>query len=124
MFTFKTKEEYVAYIKEWKSRYAHITHCIRIRRLYGKENMRIWSKAVLMSGARNSSDIAILKAFDIAKLLRTELSEHHKKLEATVNSPDFFEYSSEDATKALEELKLAKIEAQRQYSETKNYFVA
>lgn len=72
-----------------------------------------------MAGATHGYHQQIIKAFDILKDLQAKPSDHHKHLKAFVDSPEFVKDAgwngSKVATEMLEELKEAKLEANRQY---------
>jgi len=126
MFEFKTKEEYLEYRSEWKEKYARLSKSLRIYRQCCNANLTIWNKAMLMafgSGGRDYYE-KMSKAFDIHKVLLTEKTENHKKLESFIASNEYVKGSSADATAMLEELKEAKLESQRQYLEQKKMQVA
>jgi hypothetical protein len=125
MFTFKTKEEYLAYRSEWKEKYARVSKSIRYDRLLSKESSRRWNKAFKMSGATHAGDVKVLEAFKIVDKLRQEKpAPHVKKMEEFVSSDEYVSDGHDIAKQMLAELEEAKIEAQNQYQATKRQLVA
>jgi hypothetical protein len=113
-FTFTNKEEYLAYRQAWKAEYKELSNTIREIKWARKFMNKTCNKTIKeLGGNRNgkwceyynmvNKTLEEEKRFQsISKLVKHDLwSDKHKNI----------------ATQLLEELKLAKIEAQRQYQE-------
>jgi len=114
-FKFTNKEEYLAYRSAWKAEYKELSQTIRERKwLHGKYST-IANKAKLEVGMDYQN---INKYFNYIKMLSDE-DKTYSEIRAKQNWRISKEKLSATATKMLEELKLAKIEANRQYLEQK-----
>lgn len=117
---FKTKDEYLQYRKEWKAEYKQLTKDIRLLKVGKKDAQRgstCWRN-------KNALDEALMLTSKIVEeTYRWEPKERAKKLLEGKEYSWILWYSlptcQQNATRMLEELKLAKQEAQRQYEEQK-----
>ena len=121
MFTFKTKEEYLTYRSEWKKNYASLSQSIRIQRLFDKECGRNWNRALLLGFQVNGTYYdKIIATYKFQNEFATEpKSELYLKLKSYIDSSKFIKHTNDTAFNMLEELKMAKLESQRQYLEQK-----
>jgi hypothetical protein len=117
---FNTREEYVEAVKQWKIAYKQLSQQIRDGKAARVMWQKAWSKAEAHTQSGNYSEIY--------KLCRQYLSIDaryqalYDKYNPTKNQ--YWQYPhywtlKKDATKMLEERKLARVEAQRQYLEAK-----
>lgn len=108
---FTTKEEYLQYRKDWKEEYMALSQTISERKWLHSRYCSIANKANLEVGMSYQN---INKYFDYIKMLSEE-DVQYKEIRAKQNWRISKEKLSVTATKMLEELKLAKIEANKQY---------
>lgn len=114
-FTFTNKEEYLAYRSAWKAEYKALSQTIRERKWLQSRFSTIANKANLEIGMDYPN---INKYFDYIKMISDE-DKTYSEIRAKQNWRISKEKLSATATKILEELKLVKIEANRQYLEQK-----
>ena len=128
--TFTNKQEYLTYRSEWKARYKEVSQSIRdmkyIRTVYAQTCSRA-EKVLDKNGVKSNrySELWQLQSTMLKEL--PEKNPHYGKLfekykDKNGNVPWYYKIDEfrEDARKMLEELKLAKIEANRQYLVSKS----
>lgn len=108
---FTTKEEYLQYRKDWKEEYMALSQTIRERKWLHSRYCSIANKANLEVGMNYQN---INKYFNYIKMLSEE-DVQYKEIRAKQNWRISKETLSLNATIMLQELKDAKIEANRQY---------
>ncbi len=118
-FTFTNKEEYLAYRSAWKTEYKQLSQTIKERKWLHSKIASMANKANLEVGMDYPN---INKYFDYIKMLSDE-DKTYSEIRAKQNWKISKEKLSVTATKMLKELKLAKIEANRQYLISKQQLV-
>jgi hypothetical protein len=117
--TFSTKEEYLAYRKQWKADYKALSETIRLRRLINKGYQRAYGKACAqIDMAPSLGNSTWLERYQQRNSLRDTLLAEDKGYQTLLKKYEPYKdvkASSADATRMLIELKEAKIQAQEQY---------
>jgi hypothetical protein len=121
--TFTNKTEYLAYRANWKAKYNELSQKIRALKQMAKEESRACNEARKMKfdPSKNWWSEYFLATQNILNK-----NENYQKLKTTypnVNSCYINKYK-EEATAMLEELKEAKVEANRQYLASKQLITA
>lgn len=119
-FTFTNKEEYLAYRSAWKAEYKELSQTIRERKWLYSRYSTIVNKANVEIGMGYAT---INRYFEYIKLLGEEDTKY-KQILTKQNRKISKEKLSLTATKMLGELKLSKVEANRQYLEYKQLVTA
>lgn len=119
-FIFTNKEEYLAYRSAWKAEYKALSQTIRERKWLQSRFSTIANKANIEV---NNDYSNINKYFDYIIRFSNE-DKTYSEIRAKQNWRISKEKLSVTATKMLEELKLAKIESNRQYVEQKQFLQA
>jgi hypothetical protein len=120
---FKTKNEYLQYIKDWKLDYRILSEDIRDKKKADKLHQRYYSQSFLIhwvNGSGTSWNDKYKKTIDECKdrVSRDNwLVSHDKRFNKKHGEWCYRLTLSEIATNMLAELKLAKQESQRQYME-------
>ena len=122
-FYFPTKEEYLQYRKEWKAKYKELSQTIREYKWMQKEYSRMWNKAWIAHGDPFTllwDDTRVNPRFwDYLHLMENENEKYRVIRKRYIQGKKWIGYYQENATAMLEELKIAKVEAQRQYLESR-----
>ena len=120
---FNTKEEYLQYRKDWKEKYKELSQTIREYKWMMKEYDRMWNKAWIAHGdpyALSWHDTRVGGRFwDYFHLLEKENEKYQIIRKRYLQGKKWIDYYQKEATAMLEELKIAKVEAQRQYLESR-----
>jgi len=130
MFTFTTKQEYLTYRSEWKKKYNELSQSIRDMKFVRKIHAQIFSKAEKIINEQGAKSNYYRELWDIQEGLLKELRETHERYSLIFNKYkdkngiirwySLIDEYRKSATQMLEELKLAKIEANRQYLASKS----
>lgn len=119
---FTTKQEYLHYRSNWKSEYKKISQTIRDLRYIEKEYATAYNKA-WVSTSTNYTDNWHSKFYNRTLEILKENKKYQEltlKYKPMVGSTTVYKAS---ATDMLNELKEAKVEAQRQYLESKQQLI-
>lgn len=108
-FTFTNKETYLAYRSEWKAKYAEISETIRNKKWMQKEYSRACNKAHKTTNGKWPDYYNQIRELVKQNPRLVHLEEKYK------NDGRWLEKLRKQATEMLEELKAARLEAQRQY---------
>ncbi len=114
-FTFTNKEEYLAYRSAWKAEYKELSKTIRQRKWLHSRYCSIANKACVEIGMNYPN---IKKYFDYIDMMKKE-DEKYTETHSKQNWKISLKKLKQTATEMLAELKLSKIEANRQYLEQK-----
>ena len=120
---FKTKEEYLQYRKDWKAEYKLISQAIRDKKWLRKEYCRAFNQTMNLHGHPWNGVYNESQRDAFVEDLNHDLKENKRYQELKDKWKDCLESYREDATAMLEELKLAKQEARRQYLASKEQLV-
>ena len=116
---FKIKEEYLQYRKDWKTEYKQLSQTIREYKWMQKEYSRMWNKAMIAHGnpyTLSWYDTRMAGHFwDYFHLMENENKKYQIIKKRYEQGKKWIGVYQKEATQMLEELKLAKVEAQRQY---------
>ena len=121
---FNTKEEYLQYRKDWKAEYKQLSQTIREYKWMMKEYNRMWNKAMIAHGNPYALSWYDTRWYDTQvtgqfwnyfHLLEKENEKYQIIRKRYEQGKKWIGYYQENATAILEELKEAKLEAQRQY---------
>lgn len=121
MNKFNTREEYVEAVKQWKIAYKQLSQQIRD----GKAARVMWQKAWSKAEANSAKTEHYMKIYSLCRQylsIDARYQALYDKYNPTKNQYWQYPYYctlKKDATKMLEERKLARVEAQRQYLEAK-----
>lgn len=116
-FTFTNKEEYLAYRSEWKAGYKELSNIIREKKWMRKEYSRAYNKAKRQIGAGRDYYSNLWATTDALLSDNKRYAELKQKYKSDKIWLEKYRAVAKDMN---EDLKLAKIEAQRQYLEQKN----
>ncbi len=111
---FTNKEEYFQYRKDWKEEYMALTQHIRDHKLIRRYSSQACNKAIQMIGGVISYD-NVGKYFRYIEINKKENPNLQLLLVKYKDDKTCLSTYTLDATNMLEELKYAKIEANRQY---------
>lgn len=106
---FTNKKEYLQYRKDWKNEYKQLTETIRDLKWMRKEYSRAASYAWINTKGKFPDMYICIKEYLNQQPRHIYLTNKYK------GNPKWIEDYKKDATIMLEDLKLAKQEAQRQY---------
>jgi hypothetical protein len=113
---FKTKEEYIQYRKNWKEEYKQLSEIIREKKWMIKEYQRAYNKAYIET---RKDSYFYNECFKRAEEILKD-NKLYQNLEGKYkNDKKWVELYRKEARDMMEELKLAKLEAQRQYLASK-----
>lgn len=129
MITFTNKQEYLAYRSEWKARYKEVSQSIRDMKFVRKIHAQIFTKSEKKVNEQGAKQNYYRELWDIQEGLLKELRESdtrykaifekHKDKNGIIRWYSLVDEFRKEATQMLEELKLAKVEANRQYLASK-----
>jgi ClpP class serine protease len=123
---FTNKEEYLQYRREWKAEYKQLSQTIREKKWLHKEFSRMWNKAMIAHGHPDThwnNNIKSGRFWEYLDVMQKENPQYVELKKKYTNDRKWVELYSKQATQMIEELKEAKLEAQRQYLASKEQLV-
>jgi len=125
MITFTTKQEYLTYRCDWKKKYNELSESIRDMKFVRKIHAQIFSKSEKIMNKRGAKSNYYRELWDLQEGFQKELRETNERYSLVFNKYkdvngiirwySLINEYRKTVTQMLEELKLAKIEANRQY---------